>query len=66
MWTVADVVHFLEEADLDGPAEFCRQSGVAGADLLQLTAAELIAEVRLSPFAARKVSSVRDAYLNDL
>ena len=65
-WTVADVVHFLEEADLDGPAEFCRQSGVAGADLLQLTAAELIAEVRLSPFAARKVSSVRDAYLNDL
>ena len=53
----------MEERDLAGPAEQARMSGVNGADLLQLLREDLSSEVRLSPFAARKVVAARDAFL---
>ena len=56
----------LEEHDLAGPAELARVSGVNGADLVQLSINELIHDIRLSPFAARKVAAARDAFLQGL
>lgn len=63
-WTVAETQRFLEEHDLAGPAELTRVSGVNGADLLGLSSDELSSEIRLTPFAARKVVAARDAFLN--
>ena len=37
--------------------------GVVGADLLAFTDAGLQTELRLTPFAARKVLAARDAFL---
>ena len=62
-WAVSEVERFLQARDLAGPAELARVSGVNGADLLMLSAEELSSEVRLSPFAARKVVAARGAYL---
>ena len=62
-WCVAEVCDFLERADLHGPAQVCRQNGVAGADLLELTEAGLQTDLRFTPFAARKIVTVRDAFL---
>ena len=62
-WCAADVCDFLERADLHGPAQVCRQNGVAGADLLELTEAGLQTDLRFTPFAARKIVTVRDAFL---
>ena len=65
-WTVSETGRFLQEHDLAGPAELLRVSGVNGADLLELSITELSKDVRLSPFAARKVAAARDAFLEGL
>ena len=65
-WTVAETGRFLEEHDLEGPAELTRVSGVNGADLLQLSINELSHDIRLTPFAARKVGAARDEFLRGL
>ena len=52
--------------DLAGPAELTRVSGVNGADLLQLSINELSHDIRLTPFAARKVGAARDEFLRGL
>ena len=63
-WGVDQLAEYLCLEDLRGPAEALRMSGVAGSDLLAWdTAAELQADLRLSPFAARKVLAARDRYL---
>ena len=62
-WRVDDVTDFLQARDLHGPAAALRANGVNGRDLLNATIAELTQDVRLSPFAARKVLSVRDGAL---
>ena len=62
-WTVAETVRFLDENDLAGPAEIARASGVNGSDLLQLSLDDLIKEVRMTPFAAKKVLAARTAFL---
>ena len=54
---------FLKEVDLEGPAQLCHASGVAGADLLTLSAEALVSDVRLTPFAACKVVAARETYL---
>ena len=41
-------------------------SGVNGADLLQLSINELSHNIRLTPFAARKVGAARDEFLRGL
>jgi hypothetical protein len=65
-WTVAETGRFLEEHDLEGPAVLTRVSGVNGADLLQLSINELSHDIRLTPFAARKVGAARDEFLRGL
>ena len=62
-WTVAETGRFLKEHDLAGPAEQAWRSGVNGADLLQLSPEDLCSEVRLTPFAARKVAAAKNAFL---
>ena len=62
-WCVAELCDFLERADLHGPAQVCRQNGVAGADLLELTEEGLQTDLRFTPFAARKIVRVRAAFL---
>jgi hypothetical protein len=65
-WTVAETGRILEEHDLAGPAELTRVSGVNGADLLQLSVNELSHDIRLTPFAARKVHAAREEILRGL
>ena len=65
-WTVGETARFLEEHDLAGPAELTRVSGVNGADLLQLSIHELSQDIRLTPFAARKVDAAREEFLRVL
>ena len=43
-----------------------RCGGVNGADLLQLSINELSHDIRLTPFAARKVGAARDEFLRGL
>ena len=63
-WGVDQLADFLTTKDLRGPAEVLRASGVAGADLLAWdTATELQVDLKLTPFAARKVLATRDAFL---
>ena len=63
-WGVDQLADFLSSKDLRGPAEAMRASGVAGVDLLAWRgAAELQADLKLTPFAARKVLAVRDELL---
>eukprot|EP00973_Karenia_brevis_P086554 12001836-Karenia_brevis.AAC.1 len=62
-WTVAETVRFFKESDSEGPADTCAASGVSGADLVTLSISELVHDVRLTPFAARKVAAARDAFL---
>ena len=53
---------FLEECDLCGPAQVCQANGVCGEDLLGMTTATLVEDLRCTPIAARKVLGARDRY----
>ena len=61
-WTVAETVRFLQERDLEGPAHLCHASGVAGVDLMSISAEALVHDVRLTPFAAPKVIAAREIF----
>ena len=63
-WSVKEVGDFLRGADLQGPASACEASGVDGRDLFAMEASTLREDVRLSPFAARKVLAARDFFLS--
>ena len=62
-WRVGDVVSFLTQKDLAGPASVMHANGVNGADLLGISKSTLEQDLRMSSFAARKVVSARDLYL---
>ena len=51
-------------ADLEGPAATCEANGVAGQDLLNLTVTGFCEDLRLTPFAAKKVVDARNAFLS--
>ena len=59
-WKAADVLAFMKANDLEGPGSVLFANGVSGADLMAMTAECLVAEVRLSRFAANKVIAARD------
>ena len=63
-WCVKEVANFLRNADLEGPASTCEVNGVAGQDLFELSAIRFREELRLTPFAAEKVVSARNAFLS--
>ena len=62
-WRVQDVVGFMKEADLHGPASVLFANGVDGRDLLDLDAHVLTTDLRISSFAARKILQARDVFL---
>jgi len=62
-WRVQDVVGFMEEADLHGPASVLFANGVDGRDLVNLDAHVLTTDFRMSSFAARKILKARDNFL---
>jgi hypothetical protein len=62
-WSVEETVSFLRGCDLDGPAATCYTSAVAGVDLLEITGEELVNDVKLTPFAAKKIVKARDTFL---
>ena len=62
-WPVNMVVAFAKARDLAGPSALLFASSVSGADLLAASHRVLVADVRLSSFAATKILLARDAFL---
>ena len=64
-WTVGELADFLADEDLQGPADALKNAGVNGKDFLAwATATEAQADLRISPFTAKKLIATRDAYLS--
>ncbi len=64
-WLVGDVARWLEDADMEGTAAIFQAEGVNGKDILAFVSPEQMrADLRLSPFAARKVWGCRAAFLS--
>ena len=63
-WCVQGVGNFLRHADLQGAAATCQANGVSGEDLFELCAARLRVDLKMTPFAARKVVQARNAFLH--
>ena len=63
-FTVQEGASFFEARDASALARVLEQNGVNGADLVMFTLAnDLVQDLHLTPFAARKVLSLRDAFL---
>ena len=62
-WKCKAVKAFLQKADLEGPAATLFANGVNGGDLVEMTAASLMADVRVTKFTASKVLAARDSFL---
>ena len=62
-WSVRELALFLTKADMEGPAQQLRAQGVAGEDFLHFTATDLKQDLRTTPFTAKKLLRIRDAYL---
>ena len=63
-WTADEVVRFLTEKDLEGPARILFANGVRGRDLLQLSESVLKTDLKLSSFAAHRVLEARRVFLD--
>lgn len=63
-WTVDELATFLEGEDLRGPAAALRTAGVNGSDFLSWTnESDMANDLRLTPFAARKLLACREKFL---
>ena len=63
-FTVHEVASFFEARDASALARVLEHNGVNGADLAMFTSVEeLVQDLHFTPFAARKVLSLRDAFL---
>ena len=62
-WSVADVSAFFESKDAVGLATTLSANSVQGKDLLMFTADDLVADLRMTRFGARKALALRDAFL---
>ena len=60
-----ELASFLTAHDLEGPASYLQTQGVNGSDFFSLTCETLVQELRCTPFAAKKLMSVRDTYLKN-
>ena len=63
-WSVSDLSRFLEERDLVGPAGIFAKQGVNGTDFHDVAAEEFVNDLRVTPFVAKKLASVRSSFLN--
>ena len=62
-WSVADVSAFFESKDAVGLATAFTANAVQGEDLLRFTGDDLVADLRMTRFGARKALALRDAFL---
>ena len=63
-WTVEEVVGFFKSMDAEGLSRNLEQNSVNGSDLFAFQAAnELQADLRVTPFAARKILDLRRQFL---
>ena len=62
-WSVSDVKVFLQSRDLRGLADICYVNGVNGDDFSNFQAESVASELHLTPFQAKKLLSVRSAFL---
>ena len=65
-WSVNELARFLEERDLAGLAKHLAAQGVNGSDFAALTFDEFVGDVRVTPFAAKKLVATREAFLNNV
>ena len=63
LWTCTELLTFLTKEDVQGPASVLFANGVNGEDLRTMTETTLVQELRLSPFAARKILRARDVFV---
>ena len=61
--TASDLRGLLEMQDMSGPASQLFPQSVNGSDLLALTEKELVEEVRVTPFVAKKLLKAREMLL---
>ena len=61
-WSPADVKAFLLSRELRGLADACFTNGVNGEDLCALDLEAAVADLRLTPFAAKKLLAARAAF----
>ena len=54
---------FLPDKDADALGKVLSANSVQGVDLLQMTQQDLVHDLRVSLFAARKICALRDAFL---
>ena len=63
-WTAKGLRSFLEGRDMVGPAGHLFAQGMNGEDFAELSETDFIHEVKVTPFAARKLARIRDAFLS--
>ena len=64
-WTAAEVCFFYGQQDAAGLSSALEQNAVTGADLLSFTWwTDLCHDLRMTPFSARKVLRLQDAFLS--
>lgn len=63
-WTAKALRSFLEGRDMVGPAGHLYAQGVNGMDFLELSEPDFIHSVRATPFVAKKLVRIRDAFLS--
>ena len=62
-WRVDAVVSWAVARDLAGPSKVLHENAVNGQDLLDADEGLMVKDLRLTPFAARKLLRARDAFL---
>ncbi len=63
-WTCSQLQDFLGGQDLAGLASVLYSQSVNGEDFLQLSDAEFVKDLRLSPFGAKKLVKTRSHFLD--
>ena len=64
-WSVDDVALWLEAADASGLAHTLRSNDVNGQDVVAFVdESELVTQLRLTPFSARKLLRLRNEFLS--
>ena len=64
-WSVDELAHFVSGQDAAALAEMLRSQSVSGSDFLSFeTHEDLAAELKLTPFAAKKLFRLRGAFLS--
>ena len=63
-WTAKGLRSFLESRDMVGPAGHLFAQAMNGEDFAELTETGFVHKVKVTPFAARKLARLREAFLS--